>query len=282
VQLPLPNRVVFERTAYVRPLLAVLDEARPAGIIMVSRSGVRLCEWKLGATDELARWRFEPETEEWRESKAKPSRSPSPGQQIALERDRFERRLDEARRRFFVQSRTPSTASPRPLLRLLLAGDPRLTGPRQALPEGCVATSRASACLEDLDRHALGSRGRRAAAPSGAASATCRARPRCRLANGAGALTHRRPRRAQPARATLLLDGAREWNGLMEPDGRLWPEGTRPEDVPSGEVAPEPFLAERMIEQALARGATVAPVEQEAAAQLADFDGMAAILRWKG
>ena len=31
VQLPLPNRVVFERTAYVRPLLAVLDEARPAG-----------------------------------------------------------------------------------------------------------------------------------------------------------------------------------------------------------------------------------------------------------
>ena len=66
----------------------------------------------------------------------------------------------------------------------------------------------------------------------------------------------------------------------MEPDGRLWPEGTQPGDVPSGELAPEPFLAERMIEQALARGATVTPVEQDAAAPLADYDGMAAILRW--
>jgi hypothetical protein len=79
---------------------------------------------------------------------------------------------------------------------------------------------------------------------------------------------------------TLILDGTREWSGLMEPDGRLWPAGTRPSDVPTDDLAPEPFLAERMIEQALARGATVTPVEEEAAAPLADHDGMAAILRW--
>jgi Bacterial archaeo-eukaryotic release factor family 10 len=290
VQLPLPNRVVFERTAYVRPLLAVLDEARPAGIVMVSRSGVRLCEWKLGVADELARWKFEPETQEWRESKAKPSRSPSPGQQIALERDRFERRLDEARRRFFVPvaQALDGIATGRSWERLLLAGDPRLTEAFvAALPKDgrreVVASER---LLEDLDRHALGQ----------AVVDELRAAKRRRevrlveraldaaLSGGAGALGLDDVLAAlfEGRVHTLVLDGDREWAGLMEPDGRLWPEGTQPGDVPSGKLTAEPFLAERMIEQALARGATVTPVEREAAAPLADYDGTAAILRWKG
>jgi hypothetical protein len=286
VQLPLPNRVVFERTAYVRPLLAVLDEARPAGIVMVSRSGVRLCEWKLGAAAELAHWKFE--AEDWHETKAKPSRSPSPGQQIALERDRLERRLDEARRRFFmpVAQAIEGIAGGRSWERLLLTGDPRLTEAfAQTLPKnGRREIVFSERLLEDLDRHALGQAvvdELRVAKRRREAQLVARARDAA-LAGGPGALGLLDTLAAlfEGRVHTLVLDAGREWAGLMEPDGRLWPEDTAPEDVPSRELTKEPFLAERMIEQALARGATVTPVEEEAAAPLAEHDGVAAILRW--
>jgi hypothetical protein len=288
VQLPLPNCVVFERTAYVRPLLAVLDEARPAGIVTTSRSGVRLYEWKLAQAEELARWKFEPETEEWRETKAKPSRSPSPGQQIALERDRFERRVDDVRRRFFasVAQGVDGIATGRDWDRLLLAGDPRLTEAfAQALPRTgrgeLVFTER---LLEDLDRQALAQAvidELHAARRRRGLRLVERARDAA-LAGGPGALGLPDTLAAlfDGRVHTLLLDGSREWTGLAEPNGRLWPEGTRTDDVPSGELVLEPFLAERMIEQALGTSATVNPVEEEAAAILEDADGVAAILRW--
>lgn len=288
VQLPLPNCVVFERTAYVRPLLAVLDEARPAGIVMVSRSGVRLCEWKLGQAAELARWRFEPETEEWREMKSKPSRSPSPAQQNTLERDRFERRLDEARRRFLgpVAHGLEGIAAGRDWDRLLLTGDPRLTEAfAQALPKtGRRELVFSERLLEDLDKQALSQAvvdELRAAKRRREVQLVERARD-CALAGGPGALGLSDTLAALSTGRvhTLMLDGSREWSGLIEPDGRLWPEGTPPGDVPSGELTPEPFLAERMIEQALSTSATVTPVEEEAAALLTEADGVAAILRW--
>jgi hypothetical protein len=157
----------------------------------------------------------------------------------------------------------------------------------QALPkDGRRELVSSERLLEDLDRHALSQAvvdELRAATRRRETRLVERARDAA-LAGGAGALglTDVLAALFEGRVHTLLLDGSREWSGLMEPDGRLWPEGTHPGDVPSGELVPEPFLAERMIEQALARGATVTPVEQDAAAPLADSDGVAAILRWKG
>ena len=47
-QLPLPNRVVLDRGPFIHPLLELLDEGAPAGVVLASRTEARLLEWRLG------------------------------------------------------------------------------------------------------------------------------------------------------------------------------------------------------------------------------------------
>ncbi len=46
--LPLPTTAVLEPTGYVRPLVAALDEGRPAGIVLAGRRRLRLLDWRMG------------------------------------------------------------------------------------------------------------------------------------------------------------------------------------------------------------------------------------------
>src|SRR5690606_692935 len=62
VPMPLPNRVVLDDTPFVHPLLELLDEGRPAGVVLASQDEARLLEWRLGELEELRR--MEPEIAE--------------------------------------------------------------------------------------------------------------------------------------------------------------------------------------------------------------------------
>jgi len=287
VQLPFPNRVTLEETAHVRPLLTMLDDAQPVGVLLVSKSGARLAEWKLGRVEELARWAFAADADEWRMMKYVSGATPA--QVTTSLTDKLKKRLGVHRRRFFepVAEAVEDLAHARHWGRLLLAGDPRITEEfAQALP---VADSRrqllfTERLLDDLDGPALSEAiiGEIAKAKRQAElDLVLRARDAA-LAGGAGSLGLADTLAAlmEGRVYRLLLDSGREWSGAVAPDGRLLDSGEKPPDVRADQLTPEPFLAERMIEQAIRTSASVVPVEGKAAAALADADGVAAILRW--
>jgi hypothetical protein len=47
-QLPVPSRVVLDRSAFIHPFLELLDVGGPAGVVLASRTEARLLEWRLG------------------------------------------------------------------------------------------------------------------------------------------------------------------------------------------------------------------------------------------
>ncbi|MFD0885740.1 hypothetical protein ACFQ08_14410, partial [Streptosporangium algeriense] len=80
--------------------------------------------------------------------------------------------------------------------------------------------------------------------------------------------------------AQLLLNESGEWDGGRTEDGRLYARGDVPQGEPGERVVPDPTMGERMIERALDIDAEVIVLDEEAAQDLADSGGVAAILRW--
>ncbi len=289
LELPLPNRVVMAETAHLRPLAAALDAGHPAGIAVVSRENVRVLECRLGETEDVARFAVEPTTDQWRMMKGPAASGSWMAQQSASQEDRYARRKAQRRSSQLVSlgSDLHALAENHGWDRLLLVGDDRLTssfGDRlpkqdhlhvlriQATPGDWVPAAELGRelipHLEDArERHDL-ERIQRAgdAARSGGLGVVG-------LADTLDALDEGRVHQ-------LLLDGERDWQGVEAPDGRLFPTGVRPPGVSSGELRPEPLLADRMIERGLKTDATVSLVSGPAAEALAACDGVAAILRW--
>jgi Bacterial archaeo-eukaryotic release factor family 10 len=54
-QMAVPNRVVLDDGPFVHPLLELLDEGRPAGVVLVSPADAALLEWRLGRLQLLSR-----------------------------------------------------------------------------------------------------------------------------------------------------------------------------------------------------------------------------------
>lgn len=289
LQLPLPTRVVLEENAFVRPLVAALEAGRAAGLIAVSRAGVRAFEWRLGDVEELAHLRLEEDTDSWRMT-----RGPAPsGSWFAREsvpqEDRFHRRLAQQQVDLVgsLGEQIKSLAQERGWERLLVSGDERLADPfLEALPAGARAETLRSSLtagewlsaeeiagmlLPDIEEA-----GRRRAC------ALVERAKDAALSGGRGAVGLQDVLAAlQEGRITsLLYDDARDYRGLRAADGRLFPEGVEPAGVPEAELNLEPQLAERMIERALETDADLIPVSGEAAAALAECEGVAALLRW--
>ncbi len=68
-------RVYYEQAPHLGPLVAILDDAWPAGIVLVSLERVRVLEWAFGRINELDGWELETTALDWRERKA-PQRNP--------------------------------------------------------------------------------------------------------------------------------------------------------------------------------------------------------------
>jgi hypothetical protein len=110
---------------FLTPLVKLLDEASPVGVVAVSLERVRVFDWSLGWIEELDGWELEIPTLDWRERKA-PQRVAAEGTGAsAAGRDQYGERLDHNRARFLKQAGEliAQRHGERPWRRILLIGD---------------------------------------------------------------------------------------------------------------------------------------------------------------
>jgi Bacterial archaeo-eukaryotic release factor family 10 len=278
-QMPVANRVVLDKTAFVHPLLELLDEGRPAGVVLVSQDEARLLEWRLGEVQELDR--MQPAVVEAPHERSGPvGTSPAPRaytpkgeQRAARERERTLRFLDR------VGAFATALAGEHGWERVLVSGGERLTEPLAArLKDSLVRDPR---LLIQLDEAALSEtvterlraehaereqrllrevRGAALGAGGGAVG----------LSDVVGALNQGRV-------AHLVYDPEVRYQGSIGSHGTLHAGDEHAGEAPT---TPEPRLTERLVERALDTGARVTPVEGAAGAALAEAEGIAALLRW--
>ena len=286
LQIPFRERVVHREAAYVRPLVAALDEGREAGILVVSRGGARLLRWATGEAVELERWQFEiPEQVLDGEKSAPPGGMDNT--RGYSDRDSFDDRIDENRHRFLREVVAASTTmlEQQGWDRLVVSATPKV---REVVTD-LIATDKvrvlvAERAFEDAAPHEIADgvwyllRSVHQQRESELATA---ARERA-LGGGAGALGLRHVCDAlnEGRVAHLLYDDRLELEGFVSAEGTVHPrvEGV----VATSEVAleREPWFVERLVEAAIRTSAQVTPLQPDAADQLDDHEGVAALLRW--
>ena len=135
--MPLASRVVLDSRPFVRPLLELLDEGEPAGVVLTSAREAEVLDWRLGALRRLTRVAREPEEEH--------GQNTTPHDQRARrERDRQLRWIED------VAADVSRLAGEHGWERLLISGDERLTGP---LIDALPVRLRANALLDARRLH---------------------------------------------------------------------------------------------------------------------------------
>ncbi len=290
VQVPLGDRVMLEKDAYVRPLVAAWSVAGPAGAVAVSEDEVRLVDLRFGLSDNAGAIPV-PTMIEQDELKGPAAANPAMTQQIAPQHDLYARREEEKLLRF-LRSVGPHVAEhadrwawehmvvtgEAPLVRALVDGLPRgwddgrvteLHHPVATTSRARIAETVEPALAEARHRYRseLAARARDGAASGG---------------NGATGLSETLNALAEGRVAHLLLSADGRWTGSRAPNGIMVPDGEVPPGASAGELVPEPHLAEKMIEAAFASAAKVTMLEPDEAEPLvgAGGDGVGALLRW--
>ncbi len=281
-QLPVAEQTVLESTAYVRPLVNTVEAAPPAGLVVLSRDGLRMIDYRYGLAEDIGRTPFENTAEDWRQTHG--PAAPEVARQAVTYRDKFERRVEDnlTRQLRAAGPGIAETAQRRGWQTIVLLGDVQLTEIVAPLVGGDVIQVDAvvdslppSKLAEYVEPQLLAARTRHGmelvnrakdAALSGGQGALG-------LGETLGMLNDNRV-------ARLLLDESREWSGGRTADGRLYPPDVTPAGEPPDTLVRDSTMGERMIERALDSDAEVIVLDGEAARSLAEFDGVAAILRW--
>ena len=280
------TKTTLGTVAHVIPLLRV-DEGHPVGLVLVGRDRVRMLETRLGEVVECVTFDVEPVVLDGPERKGPSAANPLRAQQTVAHRERYERHLEVEHRRRLVDAaeQIARTAVRRGWEIAAVAGDARGTQPlAEALAAAAVevelvhrdlAESQPARALAELEPalHAARSRRDLALALKARDAASSGGRGAIGLGDVLGALAEGRVDR-------LLLDGERQFTGAASASGELFPAGILPAGLAGTELEPEPLLADRMAVQALGTRARVTVVGGEAAAVLANADGVAALLRW--
>lgn len=287
LQVPLTDQVVLEPRAYLRPLVAAWSTAGPAGAVSVSADELRVVDLRFGLAEVVDTIQH-PSTIEQRELKGPAGANPALPQQSVSQHDLFERREEDkllrslraagprlaelVKRRGWDELALTGEA---PLVQALREGLPpslpaeviTLDHPVNSLPPAKLAGTVAPALAAARQRRhrALAEHARNSALSANAGA--------CGLGETLGALQQGRV-------AHLLLATGRQWSGTRTPDGFLTPDGEVPPGQDPAELSPEPHLAERMLELAFRDGGRVTMLDPDAAAPLADADGIGAVLRW--
>lgn len=286
-----PTRAVFGPRADVRPLVLALEEARHAGVALVSAEGVRLLEWAPGVMTELWEERL-PELEGPElvgPAQGHPRGAPgaAPGFLVGQQRDLYESRMRTELERLVLAAgrRAGEEAQERDWRELALAGDDRLT---PFLARGIASdVALEIAPVPRLERWR--SLGELALGVAPAITAV-RARRAEALAERALAEADGAGRGARGLRETLAaLDEARVDTLLVAADrpiagrtsasGRLAAPGDVPPGLSEGDLTEDAMLADAMIARALDTGATVVVLGPDTATPLGE-DDVAALLRY--
>lgn len=290
IQLPFRERVIHDASAYVRPLVAALDEGRPALIAVVSRSGLRVLRWEMGGAEELAEHPFEPDPEVFdTDPDSGPSTSnPQRPMYARSDRDGYEERLDEHRHRFLKQrlDEVVQLAGTDGIDRLVLSAPPKLREEVQGLIRtgNGLRTLVSDRSWESDSPHEIATAAwslLRSVHADRERELVEEATERA-LAGGTGALGLRSVCAAlNDGRVShLLYDNEMMLEGYVSSEQTLHPrvEGL----AAAAEVTfdRDPLFVERLVERAIGTSAAVTPLGSEAASGLADHDGLAALLRW--
>ena len=281
--LPLSNRVVLDDGPFIHPLLELVDEGLPAGVVIASPDEVRLLEWRLGEMRQLSR--IEPDEVEAPHERAGqigggPSGrfdTPVREQRQARERDRTARFLDG------VTSVAARLAGERQWERLLVSGGERWTEPiaaglPESLRERVVTDTRVLSGLTDAALAAAVTERMHAEHVNSQRELLVQVRDAGLSGAGALGLSEVVAALNVGRVATLVYDPEIRYVGSVGADGHLYAgEESRAGGSPA---TPEPRLTERLVERALETGARVRPVEGAAAGVLQDAKGIAALLRW--
>lgn len=265
-QVPLARtEVVQAPTPHVTPLLRLLDDGWPVGVVVVALERVRVLEWAMGAIEELDGWELEVPDLDWQERKA-PRRDPQSGGTgvSASGRDQHAQRLEHNRDRFLKEAGqlVASRHGDRSWRRILVIGDG--DRPRHLIAGFGDRRRLAHEIRHDLIRATAAEIGDRVAEELVHLNRTREEELVAQLERAIGSeagaalgleevLTALGEGRARH----VIFDATRGWDGE---DG-----------IPAGEL---------MIERALATSAAVTPVEGLAATALAAHGGAAALLRY--
>ena len=151
--MPVANRVVLDDGPFIHPLLELLDEGRPAGVVLVSAEEARLLEWRVGAVKMVTGWSSNMfrRPRACRANRGRPEgqfHTPMREQRQARERDRMQRFLDQ------VTAVAAELADERGWERILVSGGERWTEPTiarfpQALRDKVFADPRVLSGLDD-------------------------------------------------------------------------------------------------------------------------------------
>ncbi len=282
-QLPLPNRVVLDRAPFIHPLLELLDEGGPAGVVLATRTEARLLEWRLGELTPLLELRAEVIAPRHGRSGPVGSRptsrfgTPSGAQRNARERSQAIRFIER------VVAGAARLAHDRGWERLMIsAGEHQTDSLVRALPPALRTTAvrdpRVPAWLDSASLEEMVTERLRAA--HGEAERVLMAEV-LEQAQGAGAaalgLSEVVGALNQARAAHLIYDPLIRYRGSVGHDGSLYADG---ETAPSIGSTADERLTERIVERALETGARVTPVEGAATDGLAEASGIAAVLRW--
>lgn len=282
-QLPLPNRVVLDRAPFIHPLLELLDEGGPAGVVLATRTEARLLEWRLGELTPLLELRAEVIAPRHGRSGPVGSRptsrfgTPSGAQRNARERSQAIRFIER------VVAGAARLAHDRGWERLMIsAGEHQTDSLVRALPPALRTTAvrdpRVLAWLDSASLEEMVTERLRAA--HGEAERVLMAEV-LEQAQGAGAaalgLSEVVGALNQARAAHLIYDPLIRYRGSVGHDGSLYADG---ETAPSIGSTADERLTERIVERALETGARVTPVEGAATDGLAEASGIAAVLRW--
>lgn len=291
VQVPFENRAVVDDRAHVRPLVAAIDEGRPAGIVVGAREDARVLEWSIAGTRQLASLDFELTDAQLADFRGGPvPPNPARGQQTASHREQFADRIDENRHRFLkdVAATVAEMARERRWDRLVVAGSDRIRDELADLLDngnGTEVVSAGDAAWEDL------SPGRIAQEAWPLLRQVHRTREE-RLVERAVEVAHSGgpaalgPRRVCDAANVgrvdhLLFTREAELTGQVAEDGTLHDEVHGAAAQAGLEMTREPHLVERLVEKVLSMGGRVTRIDgDEAAQRMAAHQGLAALLRW--
>src|SRR5690349_198940 len=257
---------VFDRDRpHLTPLLELIDEGAPVGVVAVSAERVRLYEWALGSLTDVEDWEAVLFMPDWRERKAQSSPDPARVQGASSSgHDQFEQRLDANRRRFLEQ------------VGGLVAERARERRWRRAFAFGDA---------HQVERVREGTRGQIDVQLADSANVISE--------NDHGRLLDRVDHAVAEAirrRALELVKSAIDASNTPSGRGAVWineierslTEGRVRHLVVDAE-SPAPDLSQvedQLVEQALRTSAEVTPVEGEAAEVLREHGGVAALLRY--
>lgn len=281
--MPVANRVVLDAGPFIHPLLELLDEGRPAGVVLVSAEEARLFEWRVGSFQMLKQME-QPYVEAPHERAGQIGGGPE-GQFHTPMREQRQARGRDRTRRFIgqVTEVAAELARDRGWERILVSGGERWTEPTVAgFPEALRSKVYADArVLAGLNDDAL------ATAVTEWAHAQHTERERQLLGrlrdaakSGGGALGLSEVTAALNAGrvAHLVYDPKVRYLGTVGADGALYGgDEVGPDGHPG---SPEPRLTERLVERALKTKARITPIEGGAEGELRDAAGIAALLRW--